>query len=67
MLPTLPFGIGLALADFARPGAAQGISCMPIEKIKTRGAKCLPASSIRQAGTPLKGSCLGLAEFNGTL
>ncbi len=51
MLPTLPFGIGLALADFAPPGAAQGISCMPIEKIETRGAKCLPASSIRQAGT----------------
>ncbi|KGJ12187.1 hypothetical protein IT40_02625 [Paracoccus versutus] len=58
------FGIGLALADFARPGATQGISCMPIGKIEIRGAKCLPATSIRQAVTPFERPCLGLPEFN---
>lgn len=64
MLPTLPFGIGLALADFARPGAAQGISCMPIGKIEIRGAESLPPSSIGQVVTPFERPCLGLPEFN---
>ncbi|MDP0929567.1 ShlB/FhaC/HecB family hemolysin secretion/activation protein [Paracoccus onubensis] len=60
----LSAGYGVA---FSSPVVAQGMTCLPIQRVEVRDADSLPAAAVDRAVAPFANRCLGLADFNAAL